>query len=303
MGRNFSRREILAGATGIAVAGGVALAGARMPDDAPTDPRRKSTGTDPQPLVFISHGSPMVAIEDDAYTDALARFGESHRPAALAVISAHWEATGPIRITSVDKPGLIYDFGGFPDALYRLRYPAPGAPELASEIADRLSAAGHGAVLDPSRGLDHGVWVPLLRAFPSADIPVVAISLQRPRSPEELWKLGESLASLRNEGVMIVGSGGVVHNLRMLHRKDAAPVDWARRFDDWVAERLERDPASILRYDRDAPHVATAVPTTEHFDPLFAVLGAAGGKGSVLPIYTGFHHGTLSMRSLAIGGA
>lgn len=308
--KKLTRREVIGGATGVLVAGGAALAAARTPFSSTpaaagssSSRRTGAAGTQP-PVVFISHGSPMVAIQDDEYTDALASFGALHRPTAVAVVSAHWEAPGPIRITSLDKPGLIYDFGGFPEPLYRVRYPAPGAPLLAAEVEDRLSAAGHRAVLDPARGLDHGVWVPLLRLFPQADIPVVAISLQRPRAPEELWKIGEALASLRQQGVMILGSGGIVHNLRRLNgNKAAAPMDWAQGFDEWVAEKLEKDPSAILGYHADAPNAGAAVPTTEHFDPLFAVLGAVGGRGSIDPIYTGFHHGSLSMRSFAISGA
>lgn len=309
--RRFSRREILGGATGALVVGGAAIASrpsdpgrsARpTPDGAPLPKGADGTRSSLQPAVFISHGSPMVALESDEYTDALAKFGAANRPSAVAVISAHWEAPGPIRVTSVDNPPLVYDFGGFPDALYRVRYPAPGSPDLAAEIEDSLSASGHPATLDPSRGLDHGVWVPLLRLFPEANVPTVAISLPRPRSPEQLFEIGRSLAPLRHKGVMLVGSGGIVHNLRMLVRqKDAPTIDWAARFDDWVAERLERDPASLLRY-HEAPHASWAVPTTEHFDPLFAILGASGADKPPSSIHTGFHHGSLSMRSFAFPG-
>lgn len=303
-GPELSRRDVLRLATGAALTGGAAIAAHRLisPASASGNGTTERKAARRAPAVFVSHGSPMVAVEDDAYTEALASFGRAHRPKAVAVISAHWEASGPIRVTSLGKPELIYDFGGFPPALYRLTWPSPGAPALASSIVDRLGSAGHEAVLDPARGFDHGVWVPLRRMFPDATVPTVAISLTRPRRPEELWKIGEALAPLRDEGVMLLGSGGVVHNLRIIDwNKMAEVAGWAAAFDGWVAERLEGDRSAILGY-RDAPNAAHAVPTTEHFDPLFPVLGAGAGE-KLENVFAGFHHATLSMRTFALLGA
>lgn len=254
--------------------------------------------------LFISHGSPMVALEHDAYDEALARAAASPpKPAAIVVVSAHWEALAPVRISSSAHPRTIHDFGGFPDALYRLTYAAPGAPSLARDIERRLSLHGVASVLDPDRGLDHGVWVPLRFMFPDADIPVVAVSLRVPRSPAELLAIGAALSPLRDEVVMLVGSGGVVHNLRRVVFSDKrAPVDnWARQFDDWFRARLhERDVDAIAAYRIDAPHADLAVPTSEHFDPLFAVLGSARDDDRLVDVYEGFHHGNLSMRCFSL---
>lgn len=250
------------------------------------------------PVVFVSHGSPMTALQDDDYARALEKAGpEMPRPRALVVASAHWEAGPPVRITGAAHPELIYDFSGFPDELYRLTYPAPGDPGLAREIARTLSAQ-----VDERRGLDHGVWVPLRRLFPAAEVPVVAVSLTRGADPQHYLELGKALAPLREEGVLLVGSGGVVHNLgRVDFGNKAAPVDgWAREFDGWVRDRLEHSEVDrLLDYRRQAPNARLAVPTTEHFDPLFVALGAAG-SGRVKEIYAGFHHANLSMRSFWI---
>lgn len=166
------------------------------------------------PAVFVSHGSPMTVLDRGPYAQALAAFGRTAEPRAIAVISAHWQEPG-IRIASGAKPKLIYDFGGFPRALYELRYDAPGSPEMASEVKAELAHAGFEAALDEQRGWDHGVWVPLRLMFPEARIPVVAVSLPYGQSPEELYRLGKAIGTLRERGVLIVGSGGIVHNLRL----------------------------------------------------------------------------------------
>lgn len=252
------------------------------------------------PAVFVSHGSPMVGIEEDAYTDALARFAGAERPAAVVVVSAHWEAGGAIRVTAADRHDTIHDFGGFPRALFEVRYDAPGAPELAREVVARLGDAGFPTALDPARGLDHGAWVPLRRMWPAADVPVVGVSLPDPRTPDELLRIGAALRTLRERGVMILGSGGIVHNLRVLdwRNKFAAPAEWAHAFDTWVAERLAGD--RDLRGFLGAPYGRHAAPTTEHFDPVFVVLGASAPSERHEEIFTGFHHGTLSMRTFAL---
>jgi 4,5-DOPA dioxygenase extradiol len=250
------------------------------------------------PAAFLAHGSPMLAVEKDAVTTMLGRWGGSLRPRAIVVVSAHWEAGGPVRVTGAEKPSLIHDFSGFPPELYDIRYPSPGDPALAADIVKRLGAA----TLDPRRGLDHGAWVPILHAFPKAAVPVLEVALPVPRTPEQIVAVGRALAPLREEGVLLVGSGGLVHNLRRVHLddKDAPVEEWADRFDRWVGERLTSlDPAALADY-RSAPDAAEAVPTTEHFDPAFFVLGAVLPGDRLSTLHEGFHYGNLSMRSFAI---
>jgi 4,5-DOPA dioxygenase extradiol len=257
-----------------------------------------------QPVVFISHGAPMVALEEDeAYARALRRFGQrTPRPVGVAVVSAHWEADWPARVTASARPPVLYDFSGFPDPLYRMSYKAPGDPALAGRIVAALQEAGLPAAADPARGWDHGVWIPMRLTYPEADVPLVQISLPRPSTPEDLLRLGRALKPLRDRGVMLVGSGGIVHNLRRirLDAKDAPPDAWAVAFDAWVAERVARlDTQGILAYRGVAPHADPAVPTTEHFDPIFIVLGAASADDRFVPIHDGIQYGNLSMRSFA----
>ncbi len=257
------------------------------------------------PAVFISHGSPIVAIEQDDYTEALRSLGERYPDAvALVVVSAHWEEPWPLRVTAWERREIIHDFGGFPVALYNLDYAAPGAPGLASQIAVALRGAGFEVTLDDGRGLDHGAWVPLRLAWPAAAIPVLEVSLPVPRTPQQLFDLGRALRPLRRRGVLLIGSGGVVHNLRRVRFADEfAPADgWAVAFDQWASERIAAGEwQALLSYRSLAPHASLAVPTTEHFDPLFMVLGAALEGERATTIYAGFRYGNLSMRSFALG--
>jgi 4,5-DOPA dioxygenase extradiol len=246
----------------------------------------------------------MVAIEPDDFTESLRRFGASPpRPRAIVVVSAHWEVPGGVRVTAAERPPLIYDFSGFPDALYDVRYPSSGDPSLAASIVGLLSGSGIPARADDRRGIDHGAWVPILHAFPAAELPLLEVSLPQPRTAHDLVALGKALAPLRERGVLLVGSGGIVHNLRRVRFEDKrAPVEgWAKEFDLWVRDRVqEQDLAGLMEYPKRAPHAALAVPTTEHFDPQFFVLGAALPGDRVHPLYEGFHHGTLSMRSYSL---
>lgn len=254
------------------------------------------------PAAFFSHGSPMVALDSDAYPRALRAFGQSVSTArALVVVSAHWETHGGVRVTGSAAPPLIYDFGGFPEPLYQLQYPSPGAPALAEDIALRLTDAGLPTVADGSRGLDHGTWVPLRLALPEAKVPVVQVSMPRGASAEVLVRMGEALRPLRAEGVVLVGSGGVTHNLRRFSWEKQAPVEpWAAAFDAWVAERVASRHVSGLLAWEQAPYARVAHPSAEHFLPLFFVLGAALPEDRLTPVFEGFHHGTLSMRSFAL---
>ena len=253
----------------------------------------------PLPSWFLAHGSPMLALEGGAWSEAVAAFGRNLSPLrAILVCSAHWEAAGPFRLSSAPRPGVMHDFGGFPEALYALDYPAPGSPWLAEEAAQLLREAGMEAVLDPQRPLDHGAWVPLRYLRPEADLPVVQLSLPVPRTPELLLAAGRALAPLRERGVLILGSGGIVHNLRRLDWEGATgPQPWALHFERWIRERLAAgDPAALLDWHQ-APGAAESVPTTEHLDPLFVALGAAHGAPS--PIFEGWQLGSLSLTSYA----
>jgi 4,5-DOPA dioxygenase extradiol len=251
-----------------------------------------------QPVLFLSHGSPMLALEGGAWGEAMARFGAAQRPEAVLMISAHWEASGVPRLTAAPRPGVIHDFGGFPDELYQLDYPAPGAPALVERMRPLLRAAGVDTLADPSRALDHGAWVPLRHMYPDADVPVVQLSLPRPRSPRELHRMGAALAPLREEGVLIVGSGGLVHNLRRLAWQGGGETEaWAADFDAWADGRARAgDAAALLDWEAQAPDPRTAHPSTEHFDPLFVALGAAGDAGAG-PLFEGWQLGNLSLRS------
>ena len=256
------------------------------------------------PVVFISHGAPTVALEEhEDYARALARFGQQAGSLrAIVVMSAHWESARPARVTTSAQPRLIYDFDGFPDHLYSMSYPAPGDPVLAEEIVSLLIRAGPGAAAEVRRGWDHGVWIPLRLMFPRPVAPVIEISLPRQSTPADLVRLGRAMAPLRENGVLLMGSGGIVHNLRRIRLDEkSGPVDpWAREFDDWFADRLaRRDVDALLSYRSVAPHAAQAAPTTEHFDPVFFALGASDAQDPILTLHDGIQYGNLSMRSFA----
>jgi 4,5-DOPA dioxygenase extradiol len=237
----------------------------------------------------------MSALGGDAHWAALKRFGEAHHDArAIVIVSAHWQTRGGIRATSWDHAPLVYDFGGFPDELYKITYPAPGDPTLAGRIP--------GTTPETKRGLDHGAWVPLRLAWPGAHIPVVQVSLPV-ASPREIFDLGRTLRPLRDDGILIIGSGGIVHNLGLVHfsEKNSGVDPWAAEFDRWVAARVEKQDMEGLFGYASAPEAELAVPTSEHFDPIFVMLGAAWPEESLETIYEGFHYGNLSMRSFAFG--
>ena len=290
MASDLNRREVLQGVAAAGVAGALGTAGGARPL---------------APALFVSHGAPLVALEADAFPQALQAFGRQVGPVrAVVVVSAHWETSGEVRVTAAGAPPLIYDFSGFPPPLYQLKYPSPGAPALAGDIVARLSAAGLRAAADAGRGLDHGSWVPLRLLLPEARTPVVQVSLPLGASGADVARMGEVLRPLRAEGVLLLGSGGVTHNLRRLAFRDKAapPEPWAREFDGWVAERLAaRDFTGLQSWTR-ASHARLAHPSDEHFLPLFFVLGAALPEDRLTPVFEGFHYGNLSMRSFALRG-
>ncbi|MGD0868779.1 MAG: class III extradiol ring-cleavage dioxygenase [Bryobacteraceae bacterium] len=258
------------------------------------------------PAVFFAHGSPMSALGGDAHAAALAAFGARHSGAkAILVISAHWQQSRPLRVTSWDRAPLLYDFGGFPEELYRVAYPAPGSPLLAVRVAGVLEAGGQTVRPEPERGLDHGAWVPVKLAWPAATTPVLELSMPF-AAPEELFQIGKALRPLRDDGFLVVGTGGIVHNLSRVHLENKdAPVDpWAAEFDAWVAAQVAaRNLESLFAYRSTAPHARLSVPTTEHFDPLFVVLGMSFPDERIETIYQGFHYGNLSMRSFSFSSA
>jgi 4,5-DOPA dioxygenase extradiol len=236
-----------------------------------------------QPVLFLSHGSPMTALGGDELTrvwSALA--ARLAKPAAILAVSAHWTTRLPI-LSGSTQPETIHDFGGFPEALYQLRYPAPGAPALAQRIKQQLADAGIAAGIDASRGLDHGAWVPLRTLFPAADIPVLQLSVQPGRCARHHYALGAALASRPGENMLIVTSGHLTHNQKVYMARSAArPAPENVAFRDWIhAHLLNGEIEPMLDWQQNAPHAVFTHPTLEHFLPLFVALGASGEKRGV----------------------
>lgn len=252
------------------------------------------------PSIFISHGSPMHAIQAGNAGLAWARLGQTlPRPKAILMMSAHWETNVPM-LTGSSQPDTIHDFGGFPEELYRIRYPAPGSNELAQQSRQLLTQAGITAAIDGCRGLDHGAWAPLLHMYPQADIPVVQISVQPALGPRHHYEIGRALAPLGDQEILLIGSGHMTHNLRdwMLGRPGATPVAYAREFQAWIRQHIaEQDTDALLDYRTQAPHAVRAHPTDEHFLPLFFALGAAGHQATATWINDDIEHGVLAMDS------
>ena len=257
------------------------------------------------PTLFLSHGSPMHSIEPGATGSAWAELGKAlGKPAAVLIASAHWETDVPM-VTGNPRPETIHDFGGFPEALYEIRYPAPGSPDLAVRAVALLKRAGMAGGIDGCRGLDHGAWVPLRWMYPDADVPVVQLAVQPGRGTAHHVELGRALAPLRDENVLIVGSGHITHNLRdwMQQRQRPQSQAYARDFAAWLKDALERgDTDALVRYRELAPGAVRAHPTDEHFLPLFVAWGAAGARGPVERVVEGLESGVLSMDSYLFGG-
>jgi 4,5-DOPA dioxygenase extradiol len=231
------------------------------------------------PAIFVSDFGPFPALENDAYTAALAELGRTlPRPRAIVIMSGHWEARGPISVSAAARPGIVHDYSGFPPEFYQLAYPCPGDPDLARQIVQFLAAARIPAAADPKRPLDHGAWVPLSRMYPKADIPVV--QLTTPETPEANLELGRVLAKELPKDVLLIGSGALSHNLRLIfaHGKDDAPDAWALEFDAWWVKSLTNgDTAALMDFRKSAPSADRAVPTLDHINPFFFSLGAAQG--------------------------
>ena len=249
------------------------------------------------PSVFISHGSPMHALQPGAAGEAWAALGRRFgKPKAILIASAHWATNMPM-LTGNEKPETIHDFYNFPEPLYRLRYPSPGAPGLAQRAQALLKEGGFTAAIDGCRGLDHGAWSPLLYAYPDADVPVVQISVQPDFGPTHHVALGRALRPLSDEGVLIVGSGHLTHNLRDMDRTGSGGVaPYAREFQQWVFEQIEeRQLDELAEYRTRSPHGARAHPTEEHFLPLFFALGAARDASRPERVYDAIDSGALAM--------
>ncbi len=250
------------------------------------------------PALFVSHGAPTLALEPGLTRGFLAQLGSGfERPQAILLISAHWETTAP-EISAALQPETIHDFYGFPEALYAMQYPAPGAPGLAVRTAGLLTASGFTAAASAQRGLDHGAWVPLMLMYPQADIPVTQLSVQSALGPEHHWRMGEALRPLRDEGVLIIASGSVTHNLGEFgrHRYDSPPPAWVSGFNDWLHDRmLGADRTALLDYRVRAPHAVRNHPTEEHLLPLFAAAGAGTPGSRPLRLHAGYTYGVIGM--------
>ncbi len=251
------------------------------------------------PALFVGHGSPMNAIEDNEFSRAWIAAGKAlPRPEAILCISAHWESEGT-QVTAMEKPKTIYDFYGFPPELYAASYPAPGSPELAERIQALVKPVD--VRLDQGWGLDHGTWSVLTRLFPQADIPVIQLSLDVNKNAQEHYNLGKQLKALRDEGILILGSGNIVHNLRILNWNDAA-YEWAVEFDTkvmkWV---LDHDHEPIIQYHKQGKAAALAINSAEHYKPLLYTLGAGEADEVIRFFAEKVTMGSISMRSLQIG--
>lgn len=252
----------------------------------------------PLPTLFLSHGSPMHALDAGGAGKAWQAIAASlPRPRAVLMVSAHWETSLPM-LTGATRLQTIHDFGGFPAPLYKLRYDAPGSPELAEEAATLLRRAGIASSLNGVRGIDHGAWVPLRWMYPDVDVPVVQLSVQPGLGTQHHLQMGHALHSLTERDVLVIGSGHVTHNLRdwMMNRDAQQPLPYVTAFARWLEESLERhDEAALLAYREAAPSAARAHPTEEHFLPLYVALGAAGVGAQSKRIHAGMEGAALSM--------
>ncbi|XP_074311672.1 4,5-DOPA dioxygenase extradiol-like [Silene latifolia] len=252
---------------------------------------------------FISHGSPTLSIDESIparhFLEGWKKQDYAQIPKAILVISAHWETVEPTVSAVNGVSDTIYDFYGFPASMYKLKYPAPGAPELAKRVQELLKGSGFERVnVDKKRGLDHGAWVPLMLMYPEADIPVCQLSVQSHLDGTHHYNVGQALAPLKDEGVLIIGSGSATHNLRDLRFNAQEVAPWAREFDQWLEQALTTGRyQDVNDFQRIAPHAKKAHPSPEHFYPLHVAAGASGEKAKAELIHRSWELGTLSYAS------
>jgi 4,5-DOPA dioxygenase extradiol len=256
------------------------------------------------PSIFVSHGSPMLAITPTPARDFLTQLGTmSPRPRAVLMVSAHWETERPM-VNAVARNQTIHDFGGFPRALFEIQYPAPGDAALATRIADLLTAAGFPTGIDHTRGLDHGAWVPMLLAYPKADLPVLQLSVQPHQGPGHAYAIGRALAPLRAEGILIIGSGSFTHDLRRFRGQavDAPETEDVTAFSAWMDQAIAaHDVDALIHYRTLAPHAADEHPTEEHLLPLFTALGAGATTPTAHRLHNSTEHAILRMDAYGFG--
>ena len=257
------------------------------------------------PALFVSHGAPLFAIDTGTTGPALTQWGQGLRAQypglrGVVIMSPHWMARGP-QVMTGPAPATWHDFGGFPPALYQLQYPAPGSPALAQEVLGLLQAAGLAAQGDAARPFDHGAWVPLMHLFPEADLPVVQVALPVGAGPAEVYALGAALRGLRSEGVLVVGSGSMTHNLAEFFGGEREPAPYVLAFSRWIESALARgDLPALLNYRSLAPHAERAHPSEDHFLPLFFALGAAGDDLQASYLSREVMYGILAMDAFAL---
>lgn len=255
------------------------------------------------PVLFVSHGAPTFAIEPGTLGPLLTALGQTLTGiTAVLVVSPHWQ-TREVQVMTTQQPDTVHDFGGFPSALYDLQYPAPGQPELALEAARLLAEAGFSTGVDARRGLDHGAWVPLVHLLPDAQVPVFQVSMPASLTTAQAVALGRALAPLRKQGVLIIGSGSMTHNLYEFRQGSAQPQAYAQEFAAWVRAAVAANARTpLINYRTEAPHAVRAHPTEEHFLPLLVALGAQQ-EGDALQVLDGggILHGMLSMESYVWG--
>lgn len=257
------------------------------------------------PSLFVSHGAPTFAIEPAQAGPMLTKLGaDLPRPRAVLVLSPHWITRG-VRVGAAGRPETIHDFGGFPAELYRIQYPAPGAPDVARRAVELLKAAGWDAAEDPAYGLDHGAWVPVRHLYPDASVPVLQVSMPHDLEPAGAVRLGRALAPLAAEGVLVMGSGSITHNLYEFRQQVEAPgAAYAQEFVDWARAAVQsHDENALVGYLRSAPHAQRAHPTPDHYLPLPFAFGASDPQASVRVIDGGMTYGTLAMDAYVFGEA
>lgn len=255
------------------------------------------------PALFISHGSPMLALQDSPARRFLEQLGATlPRPRAVLAVSAHWETIGAPAVSLAQQPATIHDFGGFPRALFEIRYPAPGAPALAERAGALLEQAGIRAERSAGRGLDHGAWVPLRLMYPAADVPVTQLSILQGGDPAAHLRIGQALRALRDEGVLVLASGSLTHNLHEYRGQavEAPAPAWVEDFARWMQAALENgEQAELLDYRRRAPSAVRNHPTDEHLLPLFVAMGAGGPQARATRLHASVEHGVLAMDAYA----